>query len=133
MGKSYIIKNLKEREEKRGMKLLMHILRKNDKLNIDNTTVSFAQIASKLTEEYTEVIEALENYYNARSLRNLKEIIRETFDLIQMCILILWRCHRVARDLDEPNLIQEINIEHKDKLIDRQWTIETGIEIDIKE
>jgi len=115
------------------MKLLMHILKKNDKLNIDNTTLSLTQISGKLTEEYTEVVEALEDYYLDRSLIKLKEVVRETFDLIQMCILILWRIHRIARDLDEPNLIQEINIEHKDKLIDRQWTIETGIEIDIKE
>jgi len=115
------------------MKLLMHILRKNDKLNIDNTTLSLNQIASKLTEEYTEVVEALEDYCLDRSLVKLKEVVRETFDLIQMCILILWRSHRIARDLDETNLIQEINIEHKDKLINRQWTIETGIEIDVKE
>lgn len=116
------------------MKLLMHVLKKNEKLNIDNTTLSLNQIASKLTEEYTEVVEALEDYDKDRSLVTLKEIIRETFDLIQMCILILWRCHRIARDLDEPNLIQEINIEHKDKLItERGWVIETGIEIDIKE
>lgn len=115
------------------MKLLMHVLRKNDKLNIDNTTLSLNQIASKLTEEYTEVVEALENYEEHKTLKNLKEIIRETFDLIQMCILILWRCHRNALTLDEPDLIQEINIEHKDKLVNREWTIETGIEIDVKE
>jgi hypothetical protein len=60
--------------------------------------------------------------------------MRETFDLIQMCILILWRCHRKALDLDEPLLIKDINIEHKDKLItERGWIVETGIEIDIKE
>jgi len=116
------------------MKLLMHVLKKNDRLKIDNTTLSLNQIASKLTEEYTEVVEALEDYYQDKSLKNLKEIIRETFDLIQMCILILWRSHRIARDLDEPLLIKEINIGHKDKLItERGWIIETGIEIDIKE
>ena len=115
------------------MKLLMHILRKNDKSNIDNTTLSLTQISGKLTEEYTEVVEALEDYYLDRSLVKLKEVVRETFDLIQMCILILWRSHRIARDLDEPDLIKDINIEHKNKLINRQWIIETGIEIDIKE
>ncbi|WP_242851375.1 hypothetical protein [Clostridium sp. DMHC 10] len=47
--------------------------------------------------------------------------------------MILWKCHRKALDLDEPNLIQDINIEHKDKLIGRAWSIETGIEIDVKE
>lgn len=115
------------------MRLLMYVLRKNDKLNIDNTTAPLHTIAAKLDEEFREVVEALENYHRDKSLVNLKEIIRETFDLIQMCILILWRCHRKALDFDEPNLIQEINIEHKDKLINRQWTIETGIEIDVKE
>ena len=116
------------------MKLLMHVLSKNDNLKIDNTTLSLNQIAAKLTEEYSEVIEALEKYHMNKTLVNLKEIVRETFDLIQMCILILWRCHRKALDLDEPLLIKDINIEHKDKLIsERQWTIETGIEIDVKE
>lgn len=116
------------------MKLLMHVLKKNEKLNIDNTTLSSSEIKKKLDEEYKEVIEALDNYDYDKSLVHLKEVVRETFDLIQMCILILWRCHRIARDLDEPNLIREINIEHKDKLItERGWTIETGIEIDIKE
>ena len=116
------------------MKLLMHVLKKNEKLNIDNTTLSLTQISGKLTEEYTEVVEALEDYYLDRSLVKLKEVVRETFDLVQMCILILWRSHRIARDLDEPKLIQDINIGHKDKLItERGWTIETGIEIDIKE
>lgn len=116
------------------MKLLMHVLRKNDNLKIDNTKVSLTQISGKLTEEFSEVIETLENYEKDKTLGNLKEIIRETFDLIQMCILILWRCNRIAGDLDEPKLIQEINIEHKDKLIiERRWIIETGIEIDIKE
>ncbi|WP_143314967.1 hypothetical protein [Clostridium sp. HBUAS56017] len=116
------------------MKLLMHILKKNNKLKIDNTTISLNQIAAKLTEEHSEVIEGLENYDKDKTLSNLKEIIRETFDLIQMCILILWRGHRKALTFDEPNLIQDINIEHKNKLIsERMWIIETGIEIDVKE
>lgn len=117
-----------------GMKLLMHILTKNYNLGIDNATLSSKEIINKTKEEFNEVVEAIEIYENDKSLVNLKEIIKETFDLIQMCILILWRSHRRALDLDEPNLIQDINIEHKDKLIgERQWTIETGIEIDIKE
>jgi len=116
------------------MKLLMHILTKNYNLSINNATLSPKEIINKTKEEFNEVVEAIEIYENDKSLVNLKEIIKETFDLIQMCILILWRSHRIARDLDEPNLIQEINIEHKDKLItERGWTVETGIEIDIKE
>jgi len=116
------------------MRLLMHVLSKNDRLGIDNTTATSKEIIDKVKEEFEEVVEAIENYDNDKSLVNLKDIIRETFDLIQMCILILWRCHRSALTFDEPLLIQDINIEHKDKLIsERQWTIETGIEIDIKE
>ena len=115
------------------MKLLMHILKKNDKLGIDNETLSLNGIVKKLSEEYIEVVEAIINYSNDKTLSNLKEIVRETFDLIQMCILILWRCHRQALTFDEPRLIQDINLEHKDKLSQRSWIIETGIEIDVKE
>lgn len=116
------------------MKLLMHILTKNYNLSIDNATLNSKDIIDKTEEEFKEVVEAIEIYKSDKSLANLKEIIRETFDLIQMCILILWRCHRRALDFDEPQLIQKINLEHKDKLIgERQWTIETGIEIDVKE
>lgn len=116
------------------MKLLMHILTKNNKLNIDNTKLALWEIRDKLEEEFREVDWAITAYENNKSLSNLKEVIRETFDLIQMCILILWRCHRRSLTFDEPQLIQEINLEHKDKLIgERQWTIETGIEIDVKE
>lgn len=116
------------------MKLLMHILKENKSLGIDNTTLGFSLILVKLREEYQEVIEAAKVYDSDRTLKNLKEIVRETFDLIQICILILWRCNRKALDLDEPKLLEEINIEHKDKLIsERHWIPETGIEIDIKE
>lgn len=116
------------------MKLLMHILKKNDKLGIDNTTATVTDILVKLKEEYQEVVEAAINYSQDKRLSNLKEIVRETFDLVQMCILILWRCHRQALTFDEPNLVQDINLEHKNKLIgQRSWTIETGIEIDVKE
>lgn len=116
------------------MKLLMHVLKRNHKFKIDNEIISFKEISSKLTEEFTEVLKAIVNYNQDKTLINLKEIIRETFDLIQMSILILWKCHRIAKDLDLPGLIEEINIEHKDKLIsEREWIVETGIEIDVKE
>lgn len=114
------------------MKLLMHILKKNDKLKIDNTTLGPAGIITKLNEEFQETVQAILNYSDDKTLNNLKEIIRETFDLIQMCILILWRCHRKALDLGEANLLQDSNIEHKDKLIGREWQIETGIQIEVK-
>lgn len=116
------------------MKLLMHVLKKNPKLSIDNETISFKEINKKLTEEFTEVLKAIISYSYDKTLTNLKEIIRETFDLTQICILILWKCHRISKDLDYPGLIEKINIEHKDKLISKRgWIAETGIEIDVKE
>lgn len=115
------------------MKLLMHILKENKKLKIDNTKLNDLSILRKLEEEYREVIKAIFDYHRDKTLSNLKEIVRETFDLVQICILILWRCHRRAEALGMGNLIQDINIEHKDKLSSRGWIIETGIEIDVKE
>lgn len=115
------------------MKLLMHVLRENKKLNIDNTKIWFIRILLKLEEEFKEVVRAVLNYSRDRTLGNLREVIAETFDLIQVCILILWRCHRQAVEFNNPNLIQEVNIGHKDKLVEREWIIETGIEIDVKE
>jgi len=116
------------------MKLLMDVLKNNPRLRIDNQAISFKEISDKLKDEFYEVIKAINNYNHNRTLSNLKDIIRETFNLIQMCILILWKCHRKALDLDEPNLIKDINLEHKDKLIlERGWIPETGIEIDVKE
>lgn len=112
----------------------MHILKKNDKLKIDNRTLSIQGMIDKLDEETQEVFVALKNYSADKTLNNLKEIVRETFDVIQICIMILWKCHLRAVTLEEPNLIQEVNIEHKDKLISkRSWEPVTGIEIDIKE
>lgn len=115
------------------MKLLMHILRESKKLNIDNTKIGPMAIIIKLDEEFKEVVKAMMNYSKDKTLNNLKSVMAETFDLIQVCILILWKYHRQAVDFDEPNLIKDMNIEHKDKLISRGWIIETGIEIDVKE
>ncbi len=115
------------------MKLMMHVLKSNPNLKIDNEKNSFEEVIAKLNEEYIEVVEANYNYYKVKSLSNLKEVIRETFDLIQVCILLLWKCHRQALTFEDSNLIKDINIEHKNKLIDRAWIIKTGIEIDVKE
>ena len=115
------------------MKLLMHITKENKKLGIDNTSISNGKIKLKLSEECLEVIDALDKYTNDKTLNNLKNVIRETFELIQACILILDRCHRQAQDFDEDNLIEEINIEHKNKLTERGWSYETGIKIETGE
>lgn len=116
------------------MKLLMQVLKKNDKFKIDNTTITLKELIVKITEEYKEVIEAIQKYENNKRLINLKDIIRETYDLIQMCILVLWKCHRKALTLEEPNLIKELNEEHIVKLIDeRNWIPKANIEIELKE
>lgn len=41
------------------MKLLMHILKKNDNLGIDNRLISNHQIREKLKEECNEVVQEL--------------------------------------------------------------------------
>lgn len=115
------------------MKLMMHVLKRNTKLGIDNEILTLKEISDKLKEEFYEVIKAINNYNHDKTLLNLKEIVGETFDVIQICILIMWRCNRIAEELDLPELIQEINIEHKDKLSERGWIPHTGIEIDVKE
>ena len=115
------------------MKLLMHITKKNNKLGIDNTSIPNDEIQSKLSEEYLELMAELKRYKEDKTLSNLKNIVRETFDLIQVCILIMYRCHRQAQDFDEENLIEKINIEHKNKLTERGWSYETGIKIETGE
>lgn len=115
------------------MKLLMHVLKKNINLKIDNETITLKEISDKLKEEFYEVIKAINNYNHDKTIGNLKEIVRETFDVAQICVLLLFRCNRIAKGFNEEKLIQEINIEHKDKLSKRGWIIETGIEIDVKE
>lgn len=111
----------------------MHITKRNDKLGIDNTSISNDEIQAKLSEEYLELMAELKRYKEDKTLSNLKNIVRETFDLIQVCILIMYRCHRQAQDFDKANLIEEINIEHKDKLTARGWSYETGIKIETGE
>lgn len=114
------------------LKLLMHILKKNKKLNIDNEAVSFTDIEDKFMEEAAELIEASRVWQENKNLENLKNIIRETFDVIQMCILILWRSDKEAKKLKAELLVQTINLEHKDKVITQYcWEPETGIRIEI--
>lgn len=117
------------------MKLLMRVLKRNDKLNIDNATLSYDSIADKLQEESDEVIQALREYKEKRTEIKLRELIGEIFDVIQICILLLWRCHGIAfYKFQSDSMIQEENIKHKDKLIsERGWQPLTDIEIDIKE
>ena len=112
----------------------MHILRKNEKLGLDNESLSLDKIRDKLNEEYREVDQELFKYEHSKGLYNLKNLIGETFDLIQICILILWRSHSEAKKLNKAHLIEHVNLEHKDKLISqRGWQPVTGIKIEVKE
>lgn len=115
------------------MKLMFHVLKKSNKLGIDNTKLGLSAIVEKLNEEKTEVVQSIANYYSHRSLHNLKEIIRETYDLIQVCILILFYCKKESIKKHELNLLEDINIEHKNKLANRGWEYITGIEVDVKQ
>lgn len=115
------------------MKLIFNVFKNNPKLDIYNEKIEFQDISIKLQEEYKELSKAINKYISCKSLLNLKEAIRETFDLIQVCILILWKSNRQALTFGEDNLIQDINIEHKDKLINRGWEIKTNIQVEVKE
>lgn len=117
------------------MRFMFHILSRSRALNIDNNTLSAEDMIKKLKEESNEVSVAVENYLKNRSLNNFKEIIKETYDVIQVAILILWRSNKIAKEeYKKPNLLQELNLEHKDKLItERLWEPVTGIEVVVKE
>lgn len=117
------------------MRFMFHILKKSSKLNIDNNMLSLEEISDKLEEETKEVFFAISDYQDYKSFDKFKEIIKETFDVIQICILILWRTYKISKEkYKKPNLIKELNLEHKDKLIsERQWEPITGIEVIVKE
>ena len=112
------------------MQLKMNVLKKNG--NIDNRIISFKHIRTKLKEEYEEVdteLRLLATDYKGADLRNL---VRETFDLIQMCILTLDKCNTYAGLIDENKMLELINIEHRDKLKNRGWELGADINIEVK-
>lgn len=115
------------------MKLLFHILKENKKLGIDNSKLELKQIYKLLEEEVLEVKEAINNYIMAPGYYAMIEIVREVYDVIQICILLLWTINNEQKKWGAKNILEDINIEHKDKLAYREWIIETGIEVDVKE
>lgn len=115
------------------MILNLNILKKSDKLETDNRLISSQEIKEKLNEESQEVKTAISDYEEHATLDNLREIIKETFDVIQICILILWRCSRKAKEVGKDLLVHSECIEHRQKLAERGWEIEKEIEVNIKE
>lgn len=115
------------------MKLMMHVLKKNPKEKLDNERATFDMLKDKLEEEFKEVVQAIDDYCKCKSVSNLILLVGEVFDLIQMCIALLYKCHRRAQDHECTTLIYDLNITHKNKLVARGWIFKTGIEIDIKE
>ncbi|WP_404988419.1 nucleoside triphosphate pyrophosphohydrolase family protein [Clostridium culturomicium] len=115
------------------MKLMMHVLKKNPKEKLDNERATFDMLKDKLEEEFKEVVQAIDDYCKCKSVSNLILLVGEVFDLIQVCIALLYKCHRRAQDHECPTLIYDVNITHKNKLVARGWIFKTGIEIDIKE
>lgn len=115
-----------------NLKLLFHILKENKKLNIDNRKLDFKEIYNLLEEETLEVKEAIENYGHCPCYISLIEIVREIYDVIQISILLLWTCNREQKKYGSKTIVQDINIEHKNKIAYREWIIETGIEVDVK-
>lgn len=115
------------------MKLMMHVLKKNNKENINNEKASFDMLKTKLEEEFKEVVQAIEDYCKVKTVSNLILLVSEIFDLIQMCIALLYKCHMRAQDHECSSLVQDVNIVHKNKLVARGWIFKTGISIDVKE
>lgn len=115
------------------MKLMMHVLKKNNKENINNEKATFGMLKDKLEKEFKEVVQAIDDYCKCKSVSNLILLVGEVFDLIQMCIALLYKCHMRAQDHECPTLIYDVNIRHKNKLVARGWIFKTGISIEVKE
>lgn len=96
--------------------MIFKILKKNDELGLDNEKLSFSYIQTKLSEEYDEVVHELasENWYR---------LGLEVMDLIQVCILILWRLNRRGVS------IRSLEREHNEKLEKRGWITESIINV----
>ena len=90
------------------MKLALMVLEENSKTKESNKQDSFEKIAVKLTEEYTELMEAIEEGDN-------KHIAEETWDIIQVTIRALALLRERGMDLEE------LNYNHNKKLTERGW------------
>lgn len=130
-----LVQTEEQRQEIEGrevIKLEMAVTEENKSLGIDNAKATGEELITKLEEETKEVAEAIREYEKDKTLKSLLEIIRETYDLIQMCIVILWRCNRKANYCDYPDMLEAENRVHIKKLLKRRWEFENDIEIEVK-
>lgn len=99
--------------------MVFKIMKKNANLGIDNNTLSFSAIKDKLEEEYKEVEVEIQQ-------ENWWQLGLEVMDLIQICILILWRLSLKGIS------ITALNKEHYKKLERRKWEVESIINVEIE-
>lgn len=115
------------------MKLIFYILKNNKKLKLDNEQISLLGIKRKLREEYRELIKITSKFEEDNELDSLKDVAREAMDVIQVCILYMYKINKLAKEKGSNNLIEEINKAHNNKLIiERRWVPETSISVEIK-
>ena len=116
--------------------LKFNVLSKSEKLGIDNTKASFKDFGEKLKEECNEVYTEINNVYEEQdNINNIINLVRETYDVIQVCIAILWKSHKLAKEKYKDNkLLKRENMAHNYKLLaKRQWSSESKIEVEVKE
>ena len=102
------------------MKLRLMILDRNIKTSESNYNDSWEKISNKLEEEYLEVQEAIREADRAH-------IAEEIFDLLQVSIRAL-----VLLTKEKFN-IEQLNMRHNKKLVNRGWKEKKIINIFIKE
>lgn len=100
--------------------MIFKILKKNDRLGLDNEKLSFSYMQNKLSEEYDEVVHEL-------VAEDWRKLGLEVLDLIQVCILILWRLKRKGVS------IRSLINEHNEKLDNRGWITESIINVNFED
>ena len=129
-----LVQSEEQRQEIEGrevIKLEMAVTEENKSLGIDNAKATGEELITKLEEETREVAEAIREYEKDKTLKSLLEIIRETYDLVQMCIVILWRYGKKSEH-NYKELLEGENRVHIKKLLKRKWKLGKKINIEIK-
>lgn len=103
------------------MNLLFNTLLNSKQLNLDNENIDLKQVCEKLYEETKETKIAINKFISEDSEENLRQITLETYDIIQVCILILYKIHKEATSRKLKNFITRCNAEHIQKLNRRGW------------